>query len=92
MKVLSKGIESIADAPGGGHLVTVEDPEGFPVNFIWGQAELPEARLQKIEKPKNLVINYEYEKTRKKAFQRFNKGPAEVFKVRVNVLQFTHAI
>jgi hypothetical protein len=82
----------MVDAPGGGHLVTVEDPEGFPVNFIWGQAELSEARLQKIEKPKNLVINNEYEKTRKKAFQRFSTGPAEVFKVRLYVFGCKNAI
>jgi hypothetical protein len=77
IKVLSKGIENIASAPGGGKLVTVEDPEGFPVNFIYGQS-VPETTYKT---PEQLVFNDETHKPRQRKFQRFAPGPAEVFKL-----------
>lgn len=75
--VLSHGIEEMTDAPGRGYIVTIADPEGFPVNFVWGQAEIKEERTA----PEKIVLNYETEKPRQKAFQRFDPGPAEVHKV-----------
>lgn len=75
--VLTDGIEEMKDAPGGGFIVTIADPEGFPVNFICGQAEVKEQRKH----PEMLVVNYESDKPRQKAFQRFDPGPAEVHKV-----------
>lgn len=66
------------DAPGGGHILTIEDPEGFPLNLVHGQA--PVERAQK--RPERLIVNDEYEKPRVRKFQRFEPGPAEVFKVR----------
>lgn len=76
-KVLSDGIEEMKDAPGGGYIVTIADPEGFPVNFIYGQAEVKEER----KKPTKLLLNDESDKPRQKRFQRFQPGPAEVHKV-----------
>ncbi|KIW11425.1 hypothetical protein PV08_10725 [Exophiala spinifera] len=75
--VLSDGVEEMKDAPGGGYIATIADPEGFPVNFIWGQAEVKEERA----KPAKLQINDEVDKPRQKAFQRFDPGPAEVHKL-----------
>lgn len=75
--MLSNGIEELTDAPGGGYMVTIEDPQGFPVNFITGQAEVKEQK----EMPEKLLVNYEMDKPRAKSFQRFEAGPAEVHKV-----------
>lgn len=77
MKVLSQGIEEMADAPGGGYIITVQDPEGFPVSFIHGQSTV--TTTQKI--PEKLVFNDETQKSRVRKFQRFEPGPAEVYKL-----------
>lgn len=69
----------MSDAPGGGHIVTIQDPEGFPVNFIYGQAPLEEDR----EMPEKLLVNFEEDKPRQKRFQRYEPGPAAVYKVRL---------
>lgn len=76
-KVISDGIRQMEAAPGGGYIVTIEDPEGFPVNFVYGQS------LDNVEhkKPEKLIFNDETEKPRQKKFQRFKPGPAEVHKV-----------
>ncbi|KIY03095.1 uncharacterized protein Z520_01562 [Fonsecaea multimorphosa CBS 102226] len=75
--VLTNGIEEMTDAPGGGYIVTIADPEGFNVNFIYGQAEVKEER----QKPGKLLVNDETDKPRAKAFQRFEPGPAAVHKL-----------
>jgi len=69
-------------APGGGNIVTVEDPEGFPVNFIYGQEPVQVER----KKPAKLIINDETDKPRERKFQRFEPGPAEVHKVSLMTL------
>jgi hypothetical protein len=66
----------LTDAPGGGSFVTVKDPEGFPVNLVYGQE--PTAGD---EPPAKLVANYEKEKPRLREFLRFQPGPAGVHKV-----------
>lgn len=71
-------IESLDDAPGGGHILTLHDPEGFPVNLMFGQEPKPAGEV-----PKPLTLNYEHEKQRKREFQRFNAGPAAVHKVSI---------
>lgn len=76
-KPLTNGIEEMTDAPGGGYIVSIEDPQGFPVNFIFGQAEVKEQR----KVPEKLVVNFEVDKPRAKSFQRFEPGPAEIHKV-----------
>ena len=75
--ILNGGIQEMKNAPGGGHIVSIEDPEGFPVNFIYGQAPVTEER----KKPAKLIVNDETDKPRQRKFQRFDPGPAEVHKV-----------
>ena len=72
----SSEIQSLEDAPGGGYLVTVHDPEGFPVNLIYGQTPAESGPM-----PPQLEYNFENEKHRLRRFQRFNPGPAAVHKV-----------
>ncbi len=76
-KVLTDGIEEMKDAPGGGYIVSIEDPEGFQVNFTYGQAEVKEERA----KPAKIILNDETDKPRVKKFQRYEVGPAAVHKV-----------
>lgn len=76
-KILNDGVQEMTDAPGGGKILSILDPEGFPVNFICGQAAVTEQR----KVPEKLVVNDETDKPRKKAFQRFEPGPAEVHKL-----------
>ncbi|KIV96714.1 hypothetical protein PV10_00541 [Exophiala mesophila] len=77
IKPLTDGVEEMKNAPGGGYIVSVEDPQGFPVNFICGQSAVVEER----KKPGKLVFNDETDKPREKSFQRFEPGPAEVHKL-----------
>ncbi|KAJ4292806.1 hypothetical protein N0V90_009469 [Kalmusia sp. IMI 367209] len=69
-------IQSLHDAPGGGHLVTIPDPGGFPINLISGQTPFPAGPM-----PSILTTNYEAHKPRVAAFQRFTPGPAAVHKL-----------
>lgn len=66
----------MSDAPGGGYIVTIKDPEGFPVNFIYGQTTASPGPL-----PEKLIVNDESTKPRVRKFQRFEPGPAAVHKV-----------
>ncbi|PQE12303.1 trihydroxytoluene oxygenase protein [Rutstroemia sp. NJR-2017a BVV2] len=74
----ASAIEDLNDAPGRGRLVTVLDPEGFPVNLIFGQDPVPASQLHI---PEKLVYNFEDEKKRINKFQRFKEGPAAVHKL-----------
>lgn len=58
-------------------MISLHDPEGFPINLIHGQ-EMKEVGLL----PEKLLFNDEELKVRKGAFQRFLPGPAAVHKVR----------
>ncbi|PYH95484.1 MFS transporter [Aspergillus ellipticus CBS 707.79] len=69
-------IQDLTDHPSGGHLVTVTDPEGFPLNLIYGQTPVEAG-----EYPEKLIVNYEVEKPRVRKFQRFVPGPAPVHKL-----------
>ncbi|GFG23267.1 metapyrocatechase 2 [Aspergillus udagawae] len=69
-------IQELKDAPGGGFMVTVKDPEGFPINLIYGQSPAAPG-----EYPSKLVVNYESDKPRIRHFQRFVSGPAAVHKL-----------
>ena len=75
--ILTDGIEEMKDAPGGGYMVSLTDPEGFQVNFVYGQAEVKEKRAY----PAKILLNDETDKPRVKAFQRYEPGPAAVHKV-----------
>ena len=67
----------MTNAPGGGKLLKITDPEGFPFNIIWGQQSVEATKV-----PEKLPLNYEVEKERVRKFQRFQPGPAAVHKVR----------
>ncbi|KAH8548136.1 trihydroxytoluene oxygenase [Umbelopsis sp. PMI_123] len=69
-------IQELVDAPGGGHLVTVFDPLGLPVNLMYGQTP-----AETVQSPKTPVLNFVTEKPRKRAFQRFQHGPAAIHKL-----------
>ncbi|SLM37382.1 Glyoxalase/fosfomycin resistance/dioxygenase domain [Lasallia pustulata] len=69
-------IEELTSSPGGGHRLTFLDPEGFPVNLIFGQIPAETGKL-----PQKLIYNFEKEKSRQGAFQRFQTGPAAVHKL-----------
>ncbi|KAL2835876.1 Glyoxalase/Bleomycin resistance protein/Dihydroxybiphenyl dioxygenase [Aspergillus pseudoustus] len=88
-RTLSKStpIEQPSRSPGGGHMVTVYDPDGFPVNLIFGQAPAEPG-----DAPSTLTYNYELDKPRVRKFQRFKAGPAAVYKTdpSVSVLQLGH--
>lgn len=69
-------IQDLTDAPGGGHMVTLTDPEGFAMNLFYGQIPVTPGTY-----PDKLIANYEIEKPRVRRFQRFQPGPAAVHKV-----------
>ena len=75
-KVLSNGIEKMEDAPGGGHIVTLMDPEGFPISLVHGQV-----KGQAQAMPDKIIINDVCDKPRVRKFQRYKPGPAAVHKV-----------
>lgn len=69
-------IEELTDAPGGGHMVTLHDPEGFPINLIYGQTPATRGDL-----PEKIIYNDETDKPRVRKFNRFEPGPAAVHKL-----------
>ena len=72
----ASSIEDMKDAPGGGFIITVQDPNGFPVNLIYGQQPAATGDL-----PEKIIPNYEVDKPRVRKFHRFNPGPAAVHKL-----------
>ncbi|KAJ5918025.1 Glyoxalase/Bleomycin resistance protein/Dihydroxybiphenyl dioxygenase [Penicillium verhagenii] len=73
----ASAVEDLSHAPGGGSLVTITDPEGFPVNVIFGQ----EPTNVEVAHPEKLILNYPGEKPRRREFNRFEPGPAAVHKL-----------
>lgn len=69
-------IEALSDAPGGGHILTLHDPEGFPINLMYGQTPAEKGTL-----PEKLIYNDESDKPRVRKFNRFSPGPAAVHKL-----------
>lgn len=69
-------IQDLQHAPGGGKLLTLTDPEGFPVNVIHGQKPSPTGDL-----PQKVIYNDESDKPRVRKFNRFTPGPAAVHKL-----------
>lgn len=70
-------VEELRSAPGGGSLVTITDPEGFPCNVIFGQEPVDTGE----EHYEKITLNYPDEKARVRMFNRFQPGPAAVYKV-----------
>ncbi len=71
-------IKEMPEAPGHGYMATVTDPEGFPVNLVYGQELLGDSHEKP---PAKIITNYEEEKPRLRKFLRFEPGPAGVYKV-----------
>lgn len=69
-------ITEMKDAPGGGHIITLHDPEGFPINLIYGQTPSPQSDV-----PEKVIYNDETDKPRVRKFNRFTPGPAAVHKL-----------
>ena len=69
-------ITEISDAPGGGKIITLHDPEGFPINLMYGQEPAPHQDL-----PQKIIYNDETNKPRVRKFNRFTPGPAAVHKL-----------
>ncbi|KAK4998063.1 hypothetical protein LTR66_002645 [Elasticomyces elasticus] len=69
-------IEELKDAPGAGWMVTLHDPEGFPVNLMYGQKAAQVGQL-----PDKVILNDETDKPRQRKFNRFTPGPAAVHKL-----------
>ena len=64
------------EGPGGGEMLTLTDPAGHLVHLIFGQQEKAKDEM----KLPKLVLNFEDEKPRKANFQRFEPGPAPVYR------------
>lgn len=58
-------------------MVTVTDPEGFPINVVIGSETLTGEVLH----PEKIVLNYVGDKPRRREYNRFQPGPAAVHKV-----------
>ncbi|KAK5683712.1 hypothetical protein LTR17_027260 [Elasticomyces elasticus] len=69
-------VVKMSDAPGGGSLLTLTDPEGFPVNLMYGQLPAKAGPL-----PQKVILNDESEKPRVRQFNRLTPGPAAVHKL-----------
>jgi hypothetical protein len=57
-------------------MITITDPEGFPINLIHGQTPAEPGPL-----PSKLTINDVLSAPRKREFQRFKAGPAAIHKL-----------
>ncbi|KEF62549.1 uncharacterized protein A1O9_00522 [Exophiala aquamarina CBS 119918] len=70
-----------SDAPGGGKVVVIKDPNGFDCGFVYGQKLQercgPATTLQVNESALNTVD----EKPRKGSFRRFKKAPSPIHKL-----------
>ncbi|KAI1490733.1 Glyoxalase/Bleomycin resistance protein/Dihydroxybiphenyl dioxygenase [Biscogniauxia mediterranea] len=64
------------DSPGGGECVTLTDPAGYKIHFVYGQ----QPRVPDSQRLPKLVVNYEDEKPRLGSFQRVPAGPAPVYR------------
>lgn len=64
------------DGPGGGSIISLVDPEGFPVALVHGIAPTETGDM-----PQKIIYNTESEKPRQREFSRFQPGPAAVHKL-----------
>lgn len=73
------------DAPGGGHVVRLTDPDGFPVEVVAGQTFSPPAALE----PRQAWNNAEH-RDRLRAVKRVAAGPAHVVRLGHAVLNVSN--
>ncbi|HZR02779.1 MAG TPA: VOC family protein, partial [Burkholderiales bacterium] len=64
------------DAPGGGMSISLRDPDGIPVEVVYGIAP-----AQPLPMREPLSINYAREKHRRGGTQRISKGPAQILRL-----------
>ncbi|KAG7406687.1 Metapyrocatechase 2 [Fusarium oxysporum f. sp. rapae] len=79
----ASGVQEAA-GPGGGIKVTLTDPNGFPITFIYGQTLKATARAQETTRMadnEDPVINLATQKQRQGRFRRFTTGPSPVYKL-----------
>ena len=69
-----------SEAPGGGQVVDIEDPNGMLVRLLYG-VQLREKESQQKEEPAPVIFNTWEDKPRKGEFQRFDGGPSKVHKL-----------
>ena len=72
------------DAPGGGQKVSITDPNGFLVNFVFGQELKTQLDTRVATSERDLdgaKLNSAYQKPRQGLFRRFDHGPSPVHKV-----------
>lgn len=68
------GIVSLSSRPGGGRQVTIEDPDGFPINLIYGQKS-----VEPLPGPDTKLVNFPHTKPRPVGkFQRFQQGACPI--------------
>lgn len=70
-------------APGGGDIVTIEDPNGFKISFVHGQKlrEKGSGLISRITNNFEVTPNSALEKHRQGQVKRFDHGPSPVHKV-----------
>jgi hypothetical protein len=70
-----------SDFPGGGKVVTINDPDGVRFNVVWGQnlvSVRPTPKGADVFNPAQLLDD---EKPRRGKYQRIDKGPTAIFKL-----------
>jgi hypothetical protein len=70
----SSGIVKL-EGPGGGEIVTLTDCYGYLAHVVYGIVESTP------EQPRKIHLNYPDDKVRKNEFQRFETGPASIYKI-----------
>ncbi|KAH6667460.1 Glyoxalase/Bleomycin resistance protein/Dihydroxybiphenyl dioxygenase [Halenospora varia] len=71
------------DAPGGGKVVTLRDPNGFGIGFVFGQKlrdGIEDTEVQQLERA-TVVANNAAKKFRYGEFRRFKQGPSPIHKL-----------
>lgn len=72
-----------SDAPGGGQIVTLTDPNGFKVGFVYGQKlrEEDTSEIHLEQKSDQLPSNTTVQQPRRGVFRRFKQGASPVHKL-----------
>lgn len=75
-KIEGAGAITKLHGPGGGSMLSLVDPEGFPLNLVYGITPADTGDM-----PQKIIYNTESEKPRQRHFSRFKPGPAAVHKL-----------
>ncbi|KAK3116334.1 hypothetical protein LTR53_003411 [Teratosphaeriaceae sp. CCFEE 6253] len=66
-------IEELSEVPGQGSMITLTDPEGFPINLLHGQEPIEQGAY-----PFKVLVNNEVDRPRVRKLNRFTPGPRAV--------------